>query len=67
MFGEEKCGCYVVHVELDELEIQYCPKHKAAPDLHKVIRNITKLPYYDDLPAPIRYAIEKALAKAEGK
>ena len=68
-----ECGCKVVVMgELTNALINYCPKHKAAPDMYEALKLtkktvITKtedgyLITYDAL-----RAIIKALAKAEGK
>ncbi len=64
MFGEEKCGCYVVHVELDELEIVYCPKHKAIDDLYEALKAL-----YNGTPDMFNAKLKakQALAKAEVK
>jgi len=69
--GIIECGCHVIPNAAGGVEIVYCPLHKAAPQLHKALKEITELAPRDKLRLP--YAIqvveiaEKALALKEAK
>ena len=61
-----ECGCIVKHQRYpayNSYRIEYCPKHKAAPDMYEALREIV-----GNLVNPSDIEIgTKALAKAEGK
>ena len=73
----EKCGCYVQQDTYGEekVEVVYCPKHKAAPEMYEALKELcanlsmscsTDYLYKHNLSLPLSKA-QKALAKAEGK
>ena len=35
-----KCKCRVNHLGYAEAIIEYCPKHKAAPDMYEALKNL---------------------------
>lgn len=58
------CGCYL-YTTLSEsmpIDIIYCPKHKAAPDMYEALT--IALPFIDS--EEIQSIIREALAKAGG-
>uniref|UniRef100_A0A6M3JJY9 Uncharacterized protein n=1 Tax=viral metagenome TaxID=1070528 RepID=A0A6M3JJY9_9ZZZZ len=60
-----KCGCMVAMDYNNMVQVDYCPKHKSAPDMYEALRKLT------DLGRPLsREDIDegnRALAKADGK
>jgi len=69
---DQICGCEVSR-ELGILRLQYCSKHKAAPDLYEACKEIRDflLKYRecteDNSDWPVLNRMNKAIAKAEGK
>lgn len=63
------CGCYVAQWGDSSCGLEYCPKHKAAPDLYRELSSAVEIlrrgGYQDDM--PVLKPMLKALAKAEGK
>ena len=41
-YTEAKCGCLAVYLPYDELEIEHCPLHKAAPKLYEACRLVVE-------------------------
>lgn len=67
--NEFQCGCRVVGDNAGCYTIEYCPKHKAAPELYEALKLLVTMfrsDDYQDWRNSIEIA-EKAIAKAEGK
>ena len=73
------CGCQVREVPYEVIKglanatvIEYCPKHKAAPDMYEALTRFLESSACtnncdpDDMTCDTNFA-KKALAKAEGK
>ena len=72
MESKEECGCKVVSLFLTGNTIEYCPKHKAAPDLYEALKSFDRYisESYPDNMKYKAYAVEqmeKALARANDK
>jgi len=70
-YKEYDCGCEIATDGYDSYEIEYCPKHRSAPDLYEACKEAEKtiaeaLKKGTFLPN-LNRAVIKALAKAEGK
>ena len=70
-YKEYDCGCEIATDNMGAYEIQYCPKHKAAPDMYEALRRIAiegkrEDGKYDKFDAAgfVRIA-EEAIAKVE--
>lgn len=66
------CGCRIKIVgDLHTSAIEYCPKHKAAPDMYEALKALMKEYWMDTQPdetATNNWSnAQKALAKAEGR
>ena len=68
-YKEYDCGCEIVTDNMGAYEIDYCPKHKSAPDLYRALKTITsKMSPPDDMLCylPELVKAREALAKADG-
>ena len=69
---ELECGCIIMGNSDRELDISYCPKHRAAPDLYEALRAaqayIARKEMYSGVQdrTGLEVKIIKALSKAEG-
>ena len=67
--GWEQCGCHIREEPLWSAQIEYCPKHKAAPAMYEALKlwrahqQNTYGHYCGDCAKPL----EQALAKADGR
>ena len=64
------CNCCINLVNYgnySEHEIEYCPLHAAAPDMHKAINLALNETPWKPLGDDIKDVLRKAKAKAEGK
>ncbi|KKN21714.1 hypothetical protein LCGC14_0922540 [marine sediment metagenome] len=67
---EYKCGCKITSTK-NYPSIEYCPKHKAAPDIYEALKEAEN--YFVSMKAHIPShgntlgMVQKALAKAEEK
>lgn len=65
------CGCIIIHDTTKPREkIDYCPKHRAAPDMYEALKAANNLlngytSANDN--EQLKITIRMALAKAEGK
>ncbi len=71
---EEECGCEVTVKALNyvrgnaQIELHYCPKHKACGDMYKALEELAEYIKFNMGNArPIYEKAIKALSKAEGK
>jgi len=55
------CGCRIVTNEVNDYLIDYCPKHKAAPDLYEALKEVKKRQV--NLNFELGVIIDEALAK----
>ena len=58
---ERPCGCKVVKDATIPI-IQYCPKHKAAPDLYEALKEAQVFTRGDDR---VHFKVSQALAKVD--
>jgi len=65
VIGQRDCGCKIIQEGDVWVRIEYCPKHKAAPDMYKALkaahRELLHAQWEDGLDI-----IEQALALADG-
>lgn len=71
-YKEYECGCEIATDGLGSYEIEYCPKHKAAPALYEACKAVDKYlsttyPWNMPLKKTASELVEAAIAKAEGK
>ncbi len=74
--GHYSCGCSIFKVKHNVI-IDYCPKHKAAPDMYEALKGLLKLGDTPDLSDPRKTLREihggrfedadQALSKARGE
>ncbi|KKN12478.1 hypothetical protein LCGC14_1016020 [marine sediment metagenome] len=62
-YKEYDCGCEIVTDNMGAYEIDYCPKHKSAPDLYEALKKM--LPLVSGYYLQEVIDAEQALAKAE--
>ncbi len=64
---EYECGCKITS-DKNYPSVEYCPKHKSAPDMYEALRAIEHDIQLPELYLPsIQIAIHKLLAKVEGQ
>lgn len=66
------CGCYVAQWGDSSCGIEYCPKHKAAPELYEALKAIDYIwrnntPAFKGQKEDAKELLLKALAKVEGR
>ena len=69
-YTEGGCHCSLSRTGLgDEIDIDYCPLHKAAPDLYEacIIACGFLACYEDKAHKEVAQIVRQAIAKAEGK
>ena len=67
-YTKGECGCRIAHLGIDKLEIEYCPLHKAAPDLYEACKEMIAVLtlYGSEKPEPEFSRMKQAIAKVEG-
>jgi len=65
------CGCRVYDANTWGIKIEYCPMHKAAPELLEVARRTKDFMDHPDQRSRVAWGLigrlEEIIAKAEGK